>query len=74
MYGIYCVTPYSGVSPDSSAMLSPSDISIDPVDGDTVSSVCIKFCVHIYNYKMTGHIFFAKWQEMEKSKCDLFVY
>ena len=55
-------------------MLSPSDISIDPVDGDTVSSVCIKFCVHIYNYKMTGHIFFAKWQEMEKSKCDLFVY
>lgn len=32
------------------------------------------FCVHIYDYKMTGYIFFAKRQEMEKSKCDLFMY
>ena len=29
----------SGMSPDSSVMLSPSDVSIDPVDGDTVSNI-----------------------------------
>ena len=35
----YTVLEYSGASPDSSVMLSPSDVSIDPVDGDTVSDL-----------------------------------
>ena len=51
-------------------MLSPSDISIDPVDGDTVSER-----VHdiLYRYAMyctcVGLFIFTKWQEMEKSEC-----
>ena len=48
-------TTCSGVSPDSSAMLSPSDVSIDPVDGDTVSDLhilCGK-CAHVaYVYRI----------------------
>lgn len=43
---LYTNIAYSGVSPDSSAMLSPSDISIDPVDGDTVSTVYQKFALY----------------------------
>ena len=39
MCTLYICTTHSGVSPDSSAMLSPSDVSIDPIDGDTVSDV-----------------------------------
>ena len=41
------------MSPDSSVMLSPSDVSIDPVDGDTVSDILYRvvicmMIVHMY--------------------------
>ena len=45
------------MSPDSSAMLSPSDVSIDPVDGDTVSDLhilCGK-CAHVAYVYRTHH-------------------
>ena len=44
---IITLRTYSGMSPDSSVMLSPSDVSIDPVDGDTVSNVRTTICINI---------------------------
>ena len=48
-------------------MLSPSDVSIDPVDGDTV---CLNLIVegNPLHSSIAGFIIFTKWQEMEKSK------
>lgn len=69
MCKLFIDTNYSAVSPDSSSMLSPSDVSIDPVDGDAVSICACNIASCLITF--VGYIIFAKWKEMEKSECGL---
>lgn len=54
-------------------MLSPSDVSIDPVDGDTVRFKSYSLTVTPLHTFIAGLILFTEWQEMEASEKLLIV-